>query len=101
MKAANRGWTRAFEDPILLPSGRKLVILLDAATYATKLPKKQADAAEWQAAIESLMLVAELEGPTMFARIGVMRALSRDHVRGVDSTLKDTHWGRRKLKRDA
>jgi hypothetical protein len=32
---------------------------------------------KWQAAIESLMLVAELGGPTMFARIGVMRALNR------------------------
>jgi len=38
------------------------------------LLKKEADTAEWQAAIESLMLVAELGGPTMFARIGVMRA---------------------------
>ena len=51
-------------------------------TYATKLPKKEADTAEWQAAIESLMLVAELGGPTMFARIGVMRALNR-HVERV------------------
>jgi hypothetical protein len=57
-------------------TGRKLVTLLDAATYATMLPKKEADAAEWQAAIESLMLVAELGGPTMFARIGIMRALN-------------------------
>jgi hypothetical protein len=68
---------RAFDGPILLPSGRKLVTLLDAATYATKLSKKEADAAKWQAAIESLMLVAELGGPTMFAQIGVMRALNR------------------------
>jgi hypothetical protein len=71
--AANRGRTRAFEDPILVPSGRKLVTLLDAATYATELPKKQAGTAEWQAAIEGLMLVAKLDGATMFARIGVMR----------------------------
>jgi hypothetical protein len=35
------GWKRAFDDPIPLPSGRKLVTLLDAATYATKLPKKE------------------------------------------------------------
>jgi hypothetical protein len=27
----DRAWKRAFEDPILLPSGRKLVTLLDAA----------------------------------------------------------------------
>jgi hypothetical protein len=100
VKAANRGWTRAFEDPILLPSGRKLITLLDAATYATKLPRKQADTAEWQAAIESLMLVAELEGPTMFARIGVMRALNRQVERVLNPSRKDHHWGKRKLARD-
>ena len=70
-------WKRRFDDAIVLTDGRKLVTLLDAANYATELPKKEADTAEWQAAIESLMLVAKLGGPTMFARIGVMRALNR------------------------
>jgi len=31
---------------------------------------------EWQAAMEALILVAETDGPTMFARIGMMRALN-------------------------
>ena len=30
----------------------------------------------------------------MFARIGVMRALNRGHVREFDSTRKDHHWGK-------
>jgi hypothetical protein len=34
------------------------------------------------------------------ARIGVMRALNRGHVREFDSTRKETRWGKRKLKRD-
>jgi hypothetical protein len=55
---------------------------------------------EWQAAIESLMLVVELGGPTMLARIGVMRALNRHVERVFDSSRKDTHWEKRKLKRD-
>ena len=56
-----------------------------------KLPKNEADTAEWQAAIESLMLVAEFGGPTMFARIGVMRALNR-HAEGVfDPSRKEKH----------
>jgi len=42
-----------------------------------KLSKKEADTAEWQAAIESLMLVAQYVGPTMFAGIGIVRALNR------------------------
>jgi hypothetical protein len=73
---ANKGWHRTFDDPIPLPDGRELVTLHDAATYITKLPKREHDAPEWQAAIEALMLVAERGGPTMLARIGVMRALN-------------------------
>ena len=38
--------------------------------------------------------------PTMLARIGVMTALNRDVERVFDPSRKDTHWGRRKLKRD-
>ena len=70
------GWERKFEDPILLPGGRKLVTLRDAAAYITSLPKKESDLPEWQTAIEVLMLVSR-SGPTIFARIGVMRALNR------------------------
>src|SRR5260370_20306246 len=95
--SAGPDWSRKFDDPIVLPDGRKLVTLRDAAAYATKLPKKEADSAEWQAAIESLMLVAELRGPTMFARIGVMRALNRHVERVFNPDQKDHHWGRREL----
>jgi hypothetical protein len=71
-------WDQQFFDPIELPNGRKpLVTLRDAAQYIIKLPKAERDADEWQAAMEALMLVTEQEGPTMFARIGVMRALHR------------------------
>ena len=52
-----KGWQRKFEDPVLLPDGRKLVTLRDAGDYIANLPKKEADLAEWQAAIEALMLV--------------------------------------------
>jgi hypothetical protein len=79
---------------------RTLLTLRDAASYISALPKKEADAPEWQAAIEALMLVAELGGPVMFARIGVMRALNRGHVQEFNSKRKEPHWGRRKLKRD-
>jgi hypothetical protein len=83
-----------------LPGGKKLIVLRDAASYITALPKKEADAPEWQAAIEALMLVVELDGPPMFARIGVMRALNRGHVREFNPSGKQHHWGRRRLKRD-
>jgi hypothetical protein len=73
---ANRGWKRPFGDPIPLPRGRQLVTLEDAGTYITKLPKAEHEAPEWQAAMEALILVATSGGPSMFARIGVMRALT-------------------------
>jgi hypothetical protein len=38
--------------------------------------------------------------PTMFARIGIMQALNRHHVREFDLNRKPHHWGKRKLKRD-
>ena len=84
----------------MLPSGKKLITLRDAAEYITELPKAEHDADEWQAAVEALLLVAENGGPPMFARIGVIRALNRNVVREFDSSRKDAHWGQRKLKRD-
>jgi hypothetical protein len=62
-----------------LPGPKPLVTLRDAAQYITKLPKAEHDADEWQAAMEALLLVAELDAPPLFARIGIMRALNR-HV---------------------
>ena len=50
--------------------------------------------------MEALILEATLDGPTMFARIGVMRALNRHVERVFDPDRKDHHWGRRKLARD-
>ena len=82
------------------PIATRLVTLQDAGTYTTKLPKAEHTTAEWQAAMEALILVATLGGPTMFARIGVMRALNRHVEREFDTSRKDHHWGRRKLKRD-
>jgi hypothetical protein len=71
-------WSSEFDDLIVLPNGRKLATLKDAANYVIKPPKAEHDAPEGQAAMEALILVAEKGGPTRFARIGVMRALNRD-----------------------
>ena len=91
-------WRREFEDPIPLPDGRKLVTLRDAADYITGLPKKESALPEWQTAIEVLMLVSR-GGPTIMARIGVMKALNRNVERVFNPEHKETHWGKR-LKRD-
>ena len=100
MSERSSGWSRKFDAPIALADGRRLITLHDAATYLTALPDEESSAADWQAAIEALMLVVELGGPTMFARIGVMRALNRGYVREFNPSRKEHRWGRRKLKRD-
>ena len=52
--------------------------LRDADDYITSLPKAEQNLDEWQAVVEALLLVVNLNGPTMMARIGVMRALNRN-----------------------
>jgi hypothetical protein len=99
-RGTESGWSRNFEEPIPLPRGRPLVTPQDADTYITRLPKAEHEAAEWQEAMEALILVATSGGPTMFARIGIKRALNRHVVREFKPDRKDTHWGKRKLKRD-
>ena len=92
-------WSREFDDPISLPDGRLLLTLKDAADYIMKLPKTESDLPQWQAAIEALMLCSR-GGDTMLARIGVMKALNRHVERVFNPDRKETHWGKRKLKRD-
>jgi hypothetical protein len=94
------GWQRRFDEPIPLPKGRQLVTLKDAARYIQKLPKAEQQIEEWQDAVEALLLVVNQNGPTMFARIGLMRALNRHHVREFNPDRKDPHWGKRELARD-
>jgi hypothetical protein len=93
-------WDQRFFDPIILEGREPLVTLRDAAHYITKLPKAEHDAEEGQAAMQALLLVAEQDGPTMFARIGIMKALNRHVERTFNPDRKDTHWGKRKLKRN-
>jgi hypothetical protein len=80
--------------------GRELVTLRDAADYIMKLPKVEQNLEPWQTAVEALIMAAEDRGPLMHARIGMLRALNRNVERVFNSSRKDTHWGKRKLKRD-
>jgi hypothetical protein len=83
----------------VLPDGRKLITLKDAVDYIAKLPKTESDLAQWQVAIEAQMLCSR-GGDPMLARIGVMKALNRNVERVFNPDRKETHWGKRKLKRD-
>jgi hypothetical protein len=97
---AKNGWSKPFEDAILLPDGRKLLTLKNAADYIMKLPKAEQKHEKWQTAVEVLIMAAEGRGELMHARIGVMQALNRNVERVYKTGEKTTHWGKRKLARD-
>jgi hypothetical protein len=93
-------WSRPFEDPIILPAGRTLRTLGDAASHIMVLPGKTRQSDEWQAAIEALLMAAEDRGPLMHAHIGMMLALHGAKPIPEYDSSKERHWGKRKLKRD-
>jgi hypothetical protein len=43
-------WSRPFDQPIVLPKGKTLVTLKDAANYILKLPKSKQHSPEWRVA---------------------------------------------------
>ena len=86
-------WDKPFCNPIELPNGKPLVTLRDAALCIIKLTKTEHDANEWQAATGALILVDDLHGPTIFARIGMMRALNRHVERVFNPSRKDHPLG--------
>jgi hypothetical protein len=95
-----KGWSRPFEDPIVLPNGRNLLTLKKAADYIMTLSKAERKLEKWQTAVEVLIMAAESRGPLMHARIGVMQALNRNVERIFKTGEKTTHWAKRKLARD-
>ena len=75
-------WFNRFINPIILPDGRKLLTYRNAAEYITALPKAEQDAADWQIAMETVLLIAERNAPERLAGIAFMTALNR-HVRST------------------
>ena len=74
-------WQTPFIEPVLTPDGVTLHTLRDAREYVLKLPAAFAAQSQWQAAIEAILLVGDGDGPTDFARIGIMQALYHAGVR--------------------
>jgi hypothetical protein len=71
---SDRGWSRAFADPIPLR---------DAGRFIAKLPKSEHDTPAWQGAMQALLLVAEDGDDTMLPRIGIMQALNRHRAKAA------------------
>jgi hypothetical protein len=88
-------WSDEFEDPI--PG---IATLRDAANHIQKLPKAAQQLPHWQTAVEALIMAAEGRGPLLHARVGMLRAMQHGTERVFNPDRKETHWGKRKLKRD-
>jgi hypothetical protein len=93
-------WSKRFVPAIPLPEGGELTTLDDARTYILDLAEEAQQLTTWQNATEALLLVGQHGGPEMFARIGIMKALNPNVVPKSDPSRKETHSGKRKLKRD-
>jgi hypothetical protein len=70
-------WSARFDDPIQVPGRKPFRTLRDVAIFLMNMPPRERIQSHWLDAIEALIVVVEHNGPTMFARIGVMRALNR------------------------
>jgi hypothetical protein len=94
-------WSIRFAEPIVLEDGSKLATLRDAIRYLAQIiPKPEGDMLEVLTASDLLTQAAEHDGPVEFARIATLQAINRHVERVFDPSRKDTHWGKRKLKRD-
>lgn len=94
-------WSRRFEEPIELLDSRKLKTLSEAMAWLAKeIPKSEHKMEKVQTAAYCVTRAAEHGGPMIFAQMGMLQAIHRHRERVFNPVRKDTHWGKRKLKRD-
>lgn len=78
-----------------------MVTLRQAIQYlATTVPKAERDHPTVTVAADHLTRSAEQNYPMFFARAATLQAIYRHRVRVFNPDRKDTHWGKRKLKKD-
>lgn len=98
---ASKGWSKRFDEPIVLDDGTTLLTLRDAVQYLGKtVPKSELDHPTVTTAADHLTRSAEQGYPMFFARAATLQAIHRNVERVFNPDRKDTHWGKRKLKRD-
>jgi hypothetical protein len=85
-------WSRRFDEPIELPDGRKLRTLKEAIAWLAKeVPPAEHGMPKVQAAARMVTDAAENNGPMIFARIGMMQAISRHRPKAFGPPRKTTH----------
>jgi hypothetical protein len=94
-------WDSRFAEPIELPGGVRLASLRDAIVHLVNtIPSSERGMPVVLTAAELITSAAERGGPIEFALIDTLRAINRHAGREFNTDRKDTHWGKRKLKRD-
>jgi hypothetical protein len=94
-------WASRFAEPIVLPDGKKLTSLREAIAHLINtVPAAERQKPAVLTAAGMLAGAAEDGVPIEFARIATLRAINRNIERAFNPDRKDTHWGKRKLKRD-
>jgi len=94
-------WSGCFDEPIVLADGTTLRTLRDAIQYLAKtVPKAEQNHESVLVAADHLTRSAEQNYPMIFARMATLQAIYRNEKRVFNPDRKDTHWGKRKLKRD-
>jgi len=75
-------WSRRFDEPILLPNGRKLRTRREAINWLAKeVPKSEHKKEKVQTAAHCVTQAAENGGPMIFAQMGMMQAIHRHRER--------------------
>jgi hypothetical protein len=96
-----QGWSKRFDEPIVLDDGTKLTTLRQAIQYLAKtVPKAEQNHETVLTAADHLTRSAEQGYPLFFARAATLQAIHRNKERVLNPDRKDHHWGKRKLKRD-
>lgn len=99
--ASKDGWSRRFEEPIVLDDGTTLTTLRDAIRYlAETVPEAERDHEKVLTAADHLTRSAEQGYPLFFARATTLQAIYRNKERVFNPSQKEPRWGKRKLKRD-
>jgi hypothetical protein len=98
---ANNGWSKHFDEPIVLDDGTELTTLRGAIQYlARTVPKAEQNHETVLTAADHLTRAAEQGYPLFFARAATLQAIHRNKERVFNPNRKEHHWGKRKLKRD-
>jgi len=92
-------WSRRFEEPIELPDEKKTKDPRRSYGVAAKEFRVRAQDAEGPTAALCVTRAAEHGRPMIFAQMAILQRFI-GIIRGLQFRRQDTHWGKRKLKRD-